>query len=118
MTPLSRRGLPAPQSAQPSEVPAKGRKAAAMNFLVAKEWRCTTKPGGIYFHLFEWPASGRFEVSGFKGKAKRAYILGDPKRQRLTVSQSNSTLSITLPSSAPGELASVVCVEVAEDAVR
>jgi alpha-L-fucosidase len=107
-------GQPAPASAQPTKAPAKGKKAAGADFLVAKEWRCTTKPGRLYFHLFEWPASGKFEVGGMKAKAARAYLLADASRQPLAVSQTGSTLAIKLPAKAPGEYASVVCVEVAD----
>ena len=77
-----------------------------------REWRCTTKPGKIYLHLFKWPA-GTFEVTGMKGKAAKAYLLADPARKALDVKQAGDKLSIALPATAPGKIASVVCVELA-----
>jgi alpha-L-fucosidase len=111
-------GKPAPASAQPAKAPGKGKKAAAAAFLAEKEWRCTTKPGRLYFHLFAWPASGRFEVNGVKGRVTRAYFLADTARKSLTVSQTGAKLAVTLPAAAPGELASVLCVEIAGETPR
>src|SRR5205807_1512836 len=38
----------------------------------ALQWRCTTKPGKYYIHLFAWPA-GKFELQGVKNKVGKAY---------------------------------------------
>ena len=40
------------------------------------DWRCTTKPGKIYIHIFNWPA-GKLEFPAMKGKITRAYLLAD-----------------------------------------
>ena len=47
-------------------------------FKIAKDWRCTTKPGKLYIHLFKYP-TGEFELSKVEGKVKKAYLLADAK---------------------------------------
>ncbi len=76
----------------------------------ARDWRCTTQSGRLYFHLFKWPA-GMFEVTGVKGKAKRAHLLADSARTALTVKQDGERLTVALPAKAPDAIASVLCVE-------
>jgi alpha-L-fucosidase len=78
----------------------------------AKEgWRCTTRPGRLYIHLFKWPA-GAFELQGVQGRVGKAYLLADPQRTALPVKSSGGTVLVTLPAAAPGEYASVLCLEV------
>jgi alpha-L-fucosidase len=92
--------------------PAKGKtKKGAPAFSEAKQWRCTSKPGRLYFHLFEWPTAGEFKVEGLPGKASRAFLLADATRQPLGLAQTGGTLRIKLPAQAPGEYASVLCVD-------
>ena len=56
---------------------ANGRKTR-LPFL---DWRCTTRPGKLYFTIFHWPGNG-FRLPAFKNEVKRAYLLGDPRPQR------------------------------------
>ena len=79
-------------------------------FIPASEWRCTTRPGKVYIHLFRWP-SGPFELSGIKAKVNRAYLLADRDRKSLEVKQTADGVSITLPPAAPDPIASVLCLE-------
>ena len=78
------------------------------------EWRCTTKPGKLFLHIFKWPA-GSFELNGFNGKVARAYFLGDPSRRPLSLKQGNGTVSVSLPPEAPDKLDSVVVFELASN---
>jgi alpha-L-fucosidase len=80
-------------------------------FKAKDEWRCTTRPGRLYIHLFKWPA-GSFELQGVQGRVGKAYLLADPSRAGLPVKSSGSAVSVTLPAAAPGEYASVLCLEV------
>ena len=73
-------------------------------------WRCTTKPGKIYLHIFEWPANGNFEIPAVKEKITKAYLLADPQKADLKVTQSDTGVSIALPAKAPDTIASVVCL--------
>ncbi len=82
---------------------------------VAKQadWRCTTKQGKIYIHVFKWPA-GKLELPAVKSKITKASLLADPSRKALDVTQTDTGASIALPEKAPGELASVICLDVVE----
>jgi alpha-L-fucosidase len=77
---------------------------------MAKDWRCTTKPGKYYIHLFTWP-TGQFELNGVKDHVSRAYLLADSKRTALKVAQNGDKVRVGLPGKAPGEIASVLVLE-------
>ncbi len=79
-------------------------------FIAAWDWRCTSKAGKIYLHIFNWPA-GKFEIPATKGKISKAYLLADPKQRKLKVKQTPQVTSITLPAKAPDAIATVVCLE-------
>jgi alpha-L-fucosidase len=80
-------------------------------FIPTWEWRCTTKPGKLYIHVFKWP-TGKLELPAVKGTITKAYLLANPKRTALTVEQTDAGVSITLPGKATDAIASVVCLEV------
>jgi alpha-L-fucosidase len=77
-------------------------------FVQATDWRCTTKPGKLYITFFKWP-NGSFELSKVKGSVKKAYLLSDKKS--LKVSQRGDKVTVALPASAPGPIASVLVLE-------
>jgi len=77
-------------------------------FVASTDWRCTTKPGKLYLHLFKWP-NGGFEVSKVKGTVSKAYMLADKKP--LTVKQSGDKVSVALPAKATSEYDSVLVLE-------
>jgi alpha-L-fucosidase len=77
--------------------------------LKGKEWRCTTKPGKYFIHLFQWP-NGTFELDGVKNKIKKSYLLVDSKN-KLKVNQSGEKVSIALPARAPDKVDSVLVLE-------
>jgi len=79
-------------------------------FQARQDWRCTAKPGSLFFTLFTWPGE-KFTVTGLKGKATKAYLLADPDRKPLVLAQDGARLTVTLPATAPDPLASVLCVE-------
>jgi len=85
-------------------------KKGKPKFIPSWEWRCTSRPGKIYLHIFKWPA-GKFELPAVKGKIAKAYLLADPKHGELEVKQTAQGASITLPANAPDAIASVVCLE-------
>ncbi len=55
---------------------AKDRRGRPL-FQARTAWRCTTRPGKLYLHLFQWPA-GAFELKGVQGRAAKAYLLAGP----------------------------------------
>jgi alpha-L-fucosidase len=76
-------------------------------------WRTTTKPGKIYIEIFKWP-DGKFDLAGVKSQVTRAYLLADPDKKALTISQDGEKISVTLPNKAPDPIASVLCLELGE----
>ena len=78
------------------------------------EWRCTTKPGKLFLHLFKWPA-GSFELNGIKGRAAKAYFLADPSRKPLSFKQEGDKVSVALPPDAPDKMDTVVVFELASN---
>ncbi|MSU70484.1 MAG: alpha-L-fucosidase [Opitutaceae bacterium] len=83
-------------------------------------WRCTTKPGKVYFTIFgeDMPRNG-FDLPAFKNAIRRAYLLGDPNRANLEIkSAANGERKVMTPRPAPFPLANVLCVEIAGDRVE
>lgn len=92
----------------------KGTSFKDHNYVYSKPtgWRCTTKPGKLYIHMFDWP-KGEFRLEGVKSRVTRARLLADPKR-KLTVRQDGETVTVTLPGAAPGALTTVMALDCAE----
>jgi alpha-L-fucosidase len=78
-------------------------------FKMATEWRCTTKPGKLYIHLFQYPR-GEFTLAG-AGKVTKAYMLADAKRTALKVAQAGAEATVTLPAAAADAVDSVLVLE-------
>lgn len=91
-------------------------KRGQPRFVAKRDWRCTTKPGKIYLHIFQWPATGKFEVPGLQSKVNKAYLLSD--RRELKVEQTAGGVSLSLPAEAPDKIASVICLEIADQLAR
>jgi alpha-L-fucosidase len=72
--------------------------------------RCTTKPGRLYLHVFDWPSDGKLSIP-MQGKVARAYLLAS-KDSPLAVEQLNESVVIRLSKSAPDPVVSVVVAEV------
>jgi alpha-L-fucosidase len=87
-------------------------KAGKPMFVQATDWRCTTKPGKLYIHLFKWP-TGKFELSKVQGKVTKAWLLADSKHASLKVTQSGVKVTVALPGNAPGQYASVLVLQTA-----
>ena len=87
-------------------------------FNAGTAWRCTTKPGKLYLHLFKWPA-GEFQLPGLQSKVTRAWLLADPAHQPLKTRQTGQGVTLFLPASAvPDPIASVVVVEIADPVAK
>lgn len=90
----------------PSDTEKDGR--GKPKYQVNRDWRCTTKPGKIYIHIFNWKA--KLELPAVKEKITGAQLLAD-KSAKVEVHQTATGVSLTLPEKAPGEIASVLCLE-------
>jgi len=73
--------------------------------------RCTTKPGTLFLHVFDWPKDGRLEAPGLLNPVTKAYLLSDPQ-QALTAEASGEDVIVTVPTQAPDPIASVVVLEI------
>src|SRR5262249_41111492 len=77
-------------------------------FQIAKDWRCTTKPGNLYIHLFGGPGAS-FELNKVSGHVGKAYMLAD--RKPLKMAQAGDKITVTLPAKPTSEYASVLVLE-------
>jgi alpha-L-fucosidase len=75
--------------------------------------RCTAKPGKLYLHVFDWPASGKLEVPGVQDQVTRAYLLADKKHAKLVVARRDEDgVVVTVPQEAPDKINTVVVLEI------
>ena len=72
--------------------------------------RCTRKGNRLYLHVFKWPQSGSIRLPA-SDQVKRAWLLGDPG-QPLATRATSAGIDITLPTSAPDPVASVIAIEI------
>ena len=77
----------------------------------AEVWRCTSKPGKLFLHFFQWPAGG-FKLSNVDIKVAKAYLLSDPRKKPLKLYLTDHSVEIQLPKEAPDKIASVLVLEV------
>jgi alpha-L-fucosidase len=79
---------------------------------VVWDWRATTKPGKLFIHIFEWPASGVFHLPATSTPVLKAYLLTDQMHAALSVvAQENGDYDVHVGEKAPDEIDSVMCVE-------
>lgn len=90
----------------PTKVDAKGKPI----FNASWDWRCTTKPGKLFIHIFKWPGA-TFALANVTDKVTGAYFLADPKHTALTFNQKGSDLSVALPQTALDPIATVLVLE-------
>ncbi len=73
------------------------------------DWgRFTAKPGKLYAHVFDWPQSGRLTLPALSGTVTGATLLAD--HSSLKFEQTNRGVAITLPTTAPDTIASVIAI--------
>ena len=91
----------------------KGRSGygAEVSVSSSNSWRCTSKPGKLYIHLFEWPA-GNFTINEVDVKVKKAWLLADPEKKPLPFTYQDNVLSVSLPAEAPDKIASVLVLDI------
>jgi alpha-L-fucosidase len=88
-------------------------------FLPRADWRCTTKPGKLYFTLFHVERGGRGNEDGllalpaFKNQIKTAYMLDDPKRTPLQIrDDANGARTVVVSRFINDTMGAVVVVEI------
>jgi alpha-L-fucosidase len=87
--------------------------AVASPFPADPAWgTCTSKPGRLYLHVFDWPADGRLRVDGLHNTVKRASLLTAPSAALNVEKGESGALRIALPAKAPNALDTVVVLEI------
>jgi alpha-L-fucosidase len=81
------------------------------------DWRCTTKPGRIYIHIFNWP-DGKLELPTVSAKIKKVSCLADPAGSPMEFKQDQDGVSISVPQKPPCELPAVLCLELVDPAPK
>lgn len=76
-----------------------------------ENWRCTTKDGKIYIHIFNWSENGEFLLEGFGYDINGIYMLSDKNRSQLNYRLSDKKLTVRLPDNATDPLCTVLCIE-------
>jgi alpha-L-fucosidase len=74
--------------------------------------QCTSKTGKVYLHVFNW--SSQITIPKLVNTINNVYLLNNPS-STLSYSVGASTMTITLPGSAPNAADSVVVVDVVGD---
>jgi alpha-L-fucosidase len=79
--------------------------------------RCTRKTLSdgstrLYLHVFDWPSDGKLTIPDVSGVPKRAMLLDG--RQALELTQQDKTVVISVPTSAPDSIATVVVLELSK----
>jgi alpha-L-fucosidase len=91
-----------------------GRKiqdaAGKISYLPFLNWRCTAKPGKLYFSIFNWPSNG-FKLPSFKNEIKKVYLLHDPAKADIPIIVTNGDRIVQTQHYAPTVMANVLVVE-------
>jgi alpha-L-fucosidase len=77
-----------------------------------KLWRCTTRPGKLYIHLFGWPKDLRFRLPCPDQQILRASLLADPSHTSLPVKARGRGFEVELPATMPDPADSVLALEI------
>ena len=84
--------------------------------LPLQSWGVTTMKGNkVYLHVFDWPEDRMLIIGGLMSQINKAYLLSDPGRNPLKVSNYGSTDKVvSVPASPADSINTVIVLEVAE----
>jgi len=77
----------------------------------------TSKPGKVFLHLRESEIDN-IELDGILSKVNKAYVLADPKKKRLKVTQNDARISVDVPENLRQEHVTVVVLEIADEVAQ
>ena len=89
-----------------TEVSANGKP----KFVSSWKWRSTTNAAHIYLEFFEWPGT-TFHLDKVTRTISGAYLLADPAKHPLKVTQKGSALEVQLPAKPLDPVATVVVLQ-------
>ena len=75
-------------------------------------WRCTTKPGMLYFHILNWPGTS-LEITGLESMIKKAWFLANGEPVKYT--QDGNKLIFELPAQPVDKFNTVIAVSIKDD---
>jgi alpha-L-fucosidase len=78
------------------------------------DWRCTAKPGKLYFTLFHWPGE-HFALPAFQNTIKKVYLLSDSATPLTVTTDADGRRSVGLSHYALNVMATVIVVEIEGD---
>lgn len=78
-------------------------------------WKCTTKPGKLYFHIVNWPGT-KLEINGVESKVKNAYFLKN--KGKINFSQTDNKIIFSLPEKQIDPYNTVLIVEIKDEKVK
>ena len=103
---------------------AKTRNGRAI-FLPLSDWRCTTKPGKLYFTIFQTPDripdtdNALFTLPAFKNAIKRAYLLGDREQKPVEIrNNADGSRGLVISRFIKDTMGAVAVVEIEGDTVE
>jgi len=81
--------------------------------------RCTQKKeingSVLYLHVFDWPVNGKLILTGVMNSPENAFLLADPGRKALKIKREKDALIISLPSTQPDSMNSVIALHLKGD---
>lgn len=86
-------------------------------FLTNSAWRCTSRPGKLYFTYFGDRRS-TVELPPFRNRILRSYLLGDPARTERKIEVVNGVRTVWIERTGPHAMANVLCLEIEGDRVE
>ncbi len=75
-------------------------------------WKCTVKPGKLYFHILVWPGTS-LEIEGLESKVSSAKFLADGTP--VSFSQKGNVLTFELPENAPDPVNTVIVADIEDE---
>ena len=86
-------------------------------YLSYTDWRCTSRPGKLYFTVFKMGRDG-FELPAFKNEIQKTYLLSDAVQTDIPITTTNNVRIVTIPREKQNAMANVVVVEFNGDNVE
>ena len=86
-------------------------------YLQFTDWRCTAKPGKLYFTIFKMPRDG-FALPNFRNDIARAYFLNDRHQVSLPITTVNHTRVVQTGRNGTDPMANVLVVEIVGEKVE
>jgi alpha-L-fucosidase len=75
-------------------------------------WKCTSKPGRLFFHIVNWPGN-QLTIEGLESSVDEVWFLKN--REAVDYSQNGNQLTLSLPDEPLDSFNTVVVVEIADE---